>query len=68
MGPGLKSMTERSAQMPSAGSGQAEYNKLFQIGREKDYDDDDVRQWVDYALEHGLPDPKTGSGLRNCGD
>ena len=42
---------------------QAEYNKLFQIGREIGYDDDDVRQWVDYVLEHGLPDPKTGSEM-----
>ena len=40
---------------------QAEYNKLFQIGRERGYDDDEVRQWVDYVLEHGLPEPKTGS-------
>ena len=39
---------------------QAEYNKLFQIGRESGYDDDDVRQWVDYVLEHGLPDFQTG--------
>ena len=39
---------------------QAEYNKLFQIGREIGYDDDEVRQWVDYVLEHGLPDSKTG--------
>ena len=38
---------------------QVEYNKLFQIGRERGYDDDDVRQWVDYVLEHGLPNPKT---------
>ena len=42
---------------------QAEYNKLFQIGREIGYDDEDVRQWVDYGLEHGLPDPKTGSEM-----
>ena len=42
---------------------QAEYNKLFQIGRERGYDDDEVRQWVDYILEHGLPDPKTGSDV-----
>ncbi len=40
---------------------QAEYNKLLQIGRERGYDDDDVRRWVDYVLEHGLPDFKTGS-------
>ena len=42
---------------------QAEYNKLFQIGRDIGYDDNDVRQWVDYVLEHGLPDPKTGSEM-----
>ena len=37
-----------------------EYDKLFQIGRERGYDNDDVRRWVDYILEHGLPDLKTG--------
>ena len=42
---------------------QAEYNKLFQIGRERGYNDDDVRQWVDYILEHGLPDLKTASDM-----
>ena len=42
---------------------QGEYNKLFQIGREKGYDDDEVRQWVDYILQHGLPDLKTGSDV-----
>ena len=35
--------------------------KLIQIGREKGYNDDDIHQWVDYVLEHGLPDPKPGS-------
>ena len=44
---------------------QAEYNKLFQIGRERGYNDDDVRQWVDYILEHGLPDLKTGSEVES---
>ena len=37
---------------------QAEYSKLIQIGREKGYNDDDIHHWV---LDHGLPDPKTGS-------
>ena len=40
---------------------QAKFNKLLQIGRERGYDDDDVRQCVKYALEHSLIDPKTGS-------
>ncbi|KAK0507411.1 hypothetical protein JMJ35_010449 [Cladonia borealis] len=40
---------------------QAEFDKHVQIGREKGYNDDDVHQWVDYVLEHGLPEPKTGS-------
>ena len=44
---------------------QAEYNKLFQIGREIGYDNDDVRKWVHYVLEHGLPDPKTGSEMES---
>ena len=44
---------------------QAEYNKLFQIGREIGYDDDEVRQWVDYVLEHGLPNPKAGSEMNS---
>ena len=44
---------------------QAEYNKLFQIGRELGYENDDVRQWVHYVLEHGLPDPKTGSEMES---
>ena len=44
---------------------QAEYNKLFQIGRELGYDDDEVRRWVDIVLQHGLPDPKIGSEMNS---
>ena len=44
---------------------QAEFNKLFQIGREIGYNGDDVRKWVRYVLEHGLPNPKTGSEMES---